>query len=222
MSAIDALCETVSALRAPGGCAWDIEQTHQSLAVCLIDECCELLETLDTLDMDHMREELGDVLIQVLMHAQIASENGIFDFDTVCKEVNDKLIRRHPHVFGPDDLNLKDSTSVLKKWDEIKAGEKNNRNQKEGKLFKNLPPMLPALLRARDVYKQIQKQDLDVGTEIDQVNIESTSEELTEAAVGKALFEIAAACRVAGIDPESALRRYSNQIVDSIEDSHRD
>jgi len=222
VSAIDALCETVSALRAPGGCAWDIEQTHQSLAVCLIDECCELLETLDTLDMDHMREELGDVLIQVLMHAQIASENGIFDFDTVCKEVNDKLIRRHPHVFGPDDLNLKDSTSVLKKWDEIKAGEKNNRNQKEGKLFKNLPPMLPALLRARDVYKQIQKQDLDVGTEIDQVNIESTSEELTEAAVGKALFEIAAACRVAGIDPESALRRYSNQIVDSIEDSHRD
>ncbi|MBH52856.1 MAG: nucleotide pyrophosphohydrolase [Opitutaceae bacterium] len=222
MSAIDALCETVSALRAPGGCAWDIEQTHQSLAVCLIDECCELLETLDTLDMDHMREELGDVLIQVLMHAQIASENGIFDFDTVCKEVNDKLIRRHPHVFGPDDLNLKDSTSVLKKWDEIKAGEKNNRNQKEGKLFKNLPPMLPALLRARDVYKQIQKQDLDVGTEIDQVNIKSTSEELTEAAVGKALFEIAAACRVAGIDPESALRRYSNQIVDSIEDSHRD
>ena len=70
MSAIDALCETVSALRAPGGCAWDIEQTHQSLAVCLIDECCELLETLDTLDMDHMREELGDVLIQVLMSVE--------------------------------------------------------------------------------------------------------------------------------------------------------
>ena len=73
VSSIDALRETVAALRAPDGCPWDIEQTHQSLAVCLIDECCELLETLDSLDMEHMREELGDVLLQVIMHAQIAS-----------------------------------------------------------------------------------------------------------------------------------------------------
>ena len=98
------------------------------------------------------------MLIQVLMHAQIASENGLFDFDAVCEEVNDKLIRRHPHVFGPDDLKLKDSTSVLKKWDEIKAAEKKNGEQVEGKVFKNLPPVLPALLRTRDVYKQIQKE----------------------------------------------------------------
>ena len=220
MSSINALRETVAALRAPGGCPWDIEQTHQSLAVCLIDECCELLETLDTLDMEHMREELGDVLLQVIMHAQIASETGAFDFDSVCDDVNEKLIRRHPHVFGPDDLDLQDSAAVLKKWDEIKAAEKKNGNQPEGRIFKNLPPALPALLRARDVYKQIQKKELDLGGQLDRDKIESSAENLTEESAGKALFEIAAACRVAGIDPESALRRYSNQIVDSFEESN--
>ncbi|MCB1121362.1 MAG: MazG family protein [Verrucomicrobiae bacterium] len=217
MSSIDALRETVAALRAPDGCPWDIEQTHQSLAVCLIDECCELLETLDSLDMDHMREELGDVLLQVLMHAQIASEQGDFDFDAVCDEVNEKLIRRHPHVFGPDDLDLKDSTAVLKKWDEIKATEKKNGSQPEGKVFKQLPPALPALLRARDVYKQIQKKDLDASALVDEPAVSSTAESLTETSAGKQLFELAAACRVAGIDPESALRRYANRVVENIE-----
>jgi MazG family protein len=221
VSSITALLETVAALRAPDGCPWDIEQTHQSLAVCLIDECCELLETLDTLDMDHMREELGDVLLQVLMHAQIASESGSFDFDAVCQEVNEKLIRRHPHVFGPDDLDLKDSTAVLKKWDEIKATEKKNGKQREGKRFKSLPPVLPALLYARDVYKQIQKQELDPGELADRQKISESASVLSEELAGKELFELAAACRVAGIDPESALRRYSNTLVDSIEERHR-
>ena len=220
MSSIDALRETVAALRAPDGCPWDIEQTHQSLAVCLIDECCELLETLDSLDMEHMREELGDVLLQVIMHAQIASENGVFDFDAVCDEVNEKLIRRHPHVFGPDNLDLKDSNAVLKKWDEIKAAEKKNGNQREGKVFKQLPPQLPALLRARDVYKQIQKKELDPGELADPKVIEASASTMDETSAGKQLFELAAACRVAGIDPESALRRYANQIVETIEEGH--
>lgn len=220
MSSIDALRDTVAALRAPDGCPWDIEQTHQSLAVCLIDECCELLETLDSLDMEHMREELGDVLLQVIMHAQIASESGAFDFDAVCDEVNDKLVRRHPHVFGSEDLNLKDSSAVLKKWDEIKAGEKKNGKQAEGKIFKHLPPQLPALLRARDVYKQIQKKALDSGDLADQTSIHQTSANLDEETAGKQLFALAAACRVAGIDPESALRRYANKIVDTLEERH--
>lgn len=222
MSSIDALRNTVVALRAPDGCPWDIEQTHTSLAVCLIDECCELLETLDTLDMDHMREELGDVLLQVLMHAQIAGENGDFDFDAVCNEVNEKLIRRHPHVFGPDDLNLKDSNAVLKKWDEIKATEKKNGKQLEGKVFKHLPPVLPALLRARDVYKQIQKKELDPRELANKKSIASKAESMTELSAGRELFELAAACREAGIDPESALRRYANHIVESIEERYGD
>ena len=112
--------ETVRRLRAPDGCPWDQEQTHQSLACCLIDECSALLEAIDLADMPHMREELGDVLCQIVMHAQIAEENGYFAFEDVARELNEKLVRRHPHVFGNEDA-LDDSESVLKRWDQIKA-----------------------------------------------------------------------------------------------------
>ena len=95
MSSIEDLLKTVSALRNPeSGCPWDIEQTHQSIADCLIDECCELLQTIDRNDLHHMEEELGDVLLQVVMHAQMADEAGHFSFEDVCRVVNEKLIRR--------------------------------------------------------------------------------------------------------------------------------
>src|SRR5580698_9839091 len=122
MSAIDDLCSTVARLRAPDGCPWDREQTHQTLTRCLIDECSELLDTIDRMDLPHMREELGDVLIQVIFHAQLAEEAGRFDLEDVAREVNEKLIRRHPHVFG--DGKLETSAQVLTQWDLIKAREK--------------------------------------------------------------------------------------------------
>lgn len=221
VSPIEALKETVSTLRGPGGCPWDIEQTHQSLAVCLMDECCELLETLDNLDMEHMLEELGDVLLQVVMHAQIASEQGNFTLEDVAAQVNEKLIRRHPHVFGPKDLGLKDAASVLEKWDEIKASEVRNGKARDNKLFDNLPPVLPALLYARDVFKQIQKMDLDPSETLDVEVIGKNASEVTEDSAGKALFEWVAACRMRGIDPESALRRFSNKVIESFEEGQR-
>jgi len=215
MSAIEDLLRTVAALRDPEkGCPWDIEQDHQSIAECLVDECCELLQTIDRLDMDHMEEELGDVLLQVLMHAQMAAEKGHFDFDSVCREVDEKLIRRHPHVFGENDLN--DSEAVLRQWDQIKAAERKRGPQQTGK-FKDLPRQLPALMFAKDVYKQIQKQSLPAEKWVDQPAIDALSESLDEAAVGRQLFEIAAACRGRGIDPESALRRYAQHVVDELE-----
>ena len=100
MMPIDELRRTMARLRAPDGCPWDREQTHQTLARCLIDECSELLDTIDRNDLPHMREELGDVLIQVVFHAQLAAERGDFNFDDVAREINEKLIRRHTHVFG--------------------------------------------------------------------------------------------------------------------------
>ncbi|MEM8866701.1 MAG: MazG family protein [Verrucomicrobiota bacterium] len=216
MSAISDLLETVAALREPDtGCPWDIEQDHQSIADCLIDECCELLQTIDRLDMDHMEEELGDVLLQVLMHAQMAKEAGHFDFDSVCKEVNEKLIRRHPHVFG-EGAALGDSDSVLSQWDLIKATERKRGPEQVGK-FKDLPRQLPALMFAQDVYKQIQKQQMDAAALIDETSIQQTAAELEEAALGKRLFEIAAACRIKKIEPESALRRYAQTVVDELE-----
>ena len=218
MSSIDDLLETVAALREPEtGCPWDIEQDHQSLAECLVDECCELLQTIDRIDMDHMEEELGDVLLQVVMHAQIAKESGYFDFEAVCRVVNEKLIVRHPHVFG-EHANLGDSEAVLKQWDEIKAGEKKRGPQQKG-VFKDLPRQLPALMFAVDVYKQIQKKEIDASEVIDEGGIAMTSAALAadEAALGKQLFEIAAACRIKKIDPESALRRYTQNVMDELE-----
>ena len=134
VSAIEDLLETMARLRAPNGCPWDQEQDHQSIAECLVDECSELLETIDNLDMDHMKEELGDVLLQVVFHSQLAKESEHFDFEAVAREVNDKLIRRHPHVFG--DSSAEDSEQVLHQWEEIKAREKKNGSQSDT-VFKN-------------------------------------------------------------------------------------
>lgn len=138
MSSIENLLETIARLRAPDGCPWDREQTHRSLCECLVEEAAEFIETVDFDEKAHMCEELGDLLLQVVMHAQIAQENGDFSFDDVARGVNEKMIRRHPHVFG--ETRLGDSDAVLKKWDEIKAGEKSNATRRPGSaLFKDLP-----------------------------------------------------------------------------------
>ena len=170
MSAIDELLETMARLRAPEGCPWDREQDHQSIAECLVDECSELLETIDRLDMDHMREELGDVLLQVVFHSQLARESGHFDFEAVAREINDKLIRRHPHVFAEGSLDTSDQ--VLHQWDAIKALEKKNMPQTDS-VFKDLPPSLPALMFAVDIFKQIQKKELSTGPLVDQESIQA-------------------------------------------------
>ncbi|MFQ3225254.1 MAG: MazG family protein [Lentimonas sp.] len=218
MSSIDDLIATVAALRVPEtGCPWDIEQTHQSITDCLIDECCELLQTIDRLDMHHMEEELGDVLLQVVMHAQMAQEAGHFDFQAVCAVVNEKLVTRHPHVFGKN-ANLGDSDAVLKQWDAIKAQEQKRGPQQAGR-FKDLPNQLPALMFAQDVYKQIQKQKMDAADVIDEGGIAMTAQAIAddELALGKQLFEIAAACRIKKLEPETALRRYAQSVVDQLD-----
>lgn len=214
MSAIDDLRETVARLRAPDGCPWDKEQTHKSLCDCLIEECGELLDTIDREDFEHMQEELGDLLLQVVMHAQMAEEAGRFNFDDAARDINDKLIRRHPHVFG--DLSLSDSDAVLVKWEEIKAAEKKNGPQESEGPFKHLPPQLPALLYAREIYKQIKKKSLPAEGIVHDDQISSLSNGLTEESAGARLFALTAACRSAGIDPESALRRHALQVKESV------
>jgi XTP/dITP diphosphohydrolase/tetrapyrrole methylase family protein/MazG family protein len=225
MSAINELRQTIARLRAPGGCPWDREQTHASLTRCLIDECSELLETIDALDMPHMREELGDVLIQVVFHAQLAEESGHFDLDDVAREVNEKLIRRHPHVFG--DNRLDTSEQVLIKWDQIKAREKaakaaaagaNGSAQPEREaVFKDMPPRLPALMFAEAVWKQIQKKDLPHDGAVDSARVAGLAATLDDEALGRALFELAAAARAKGLDPEGALRRRATQVMSDVE-----
>lgn len=202
-------------LRAPEGCPWDREQTHASLCETLVEECCELLDTIDREDMPHMREELGDVLLQVVFHCQMAKEAGHFGFDDVARGINEKLVRRHPHVFGEESAG--NPAEVLVHWERIKAEEKRERGEKPG-LFKDLPPLLPSLLYARDVYKQLVKKDLLSASGIERERVRAEAENLVEDEAGRRLFELAAACREAGIDPESALRRYSNEICRDVED----
>lgn len=218
MSGIEKLLVTVAKLRDPDtGCPWDIEQSHQSITDCLIDECCELLQTIDRLDMEHMEEELGDVLLQVIFHAQIAKENGHFDFDSVCEVLNEKLVRRHPHVFG-DEKDLTNSESVLERWELIKSKEKKRGFVAKG-LFKDLPPQLPALMFAEDVHKQIVKKSIDASEFYDSYLITKLTETQSkdESAIGALLFNLVAWCKDNKIEPESALRRYAQNVVDSIE-----
>src|SRR3954468_4989489 len=211
MSAIDDLKATMARLRAPDGCPWDQEQTHATLVRCLIDEVSELIDTIDRNDAAHMREELGDVLIQVVFHAQIASEQGLFDFDDVAREVNEKLIRRHPHVFGTGKLET--SEQVIAEWEKIKATEKKNGPAQKGtRIFKELPPRLPALMFAEAIWKQIQKKELAVDDVIDAAQVQALGAQLDEECLGKMLFELTAAARVKGLDPEDALRRHATKV----------
>jgi MazG family protein len=211
-SAIDELRQTMVRLRAD--CPWDREQTHQSLARCLIDECSELLETIDRQDFPHMREELGDVLIQVVFHSLLAEEAGRFDFDDVVREINAKLIRRHPHVFG--DGRLEHTSQVLSQWERIKEEEK-PASANRAKMFKELPPRLPALMFAEAIWKQIGKKKLPAEGVVDGSTVASLASDLTDDELGRRLFELAAAARAHGLDPEGALRRYSDRVMSAIE-----
>ena len=214
MSALDELRQTVARLRAPDGCPWDREQTHQTLTRCLIDECSELLDAIDREDLPHMREELGDVLVQVVFHAQLAAERGDFTLDDVAREINEKLIRRHPHVFG--DGHLDTSAQVLVQWDAIKKQEKAAAGKRDTSVFKRLPPRLPALMFAEAVWKQIAKQQLPAGGSVDRRRVRRLETGLTPESLGRRLFELAAAARAQGLDPEGALRRETARVMAAV------
>ncbi len=201
-------------LRAPDGCPWDQEQTHASLVRCLIDEVSELIDTIDRGDYPHMREELGDVLIQVVFHAQIAAEQGRFSFDDVARDINDKLVRRHPHVFGTGKLDT--SEQVIAKWEEIKATEKKHGPVATG-VFKELPPRLPALMFAEAVWKQIEKKQLPAEGVVDTAQVRALGERLDAGTLGQMLFELTAAARAKGLDPEGALRLHATQVMRDVE-----
>ena len=209
MPGIDLLLATTARLRAPDGCPWDREQTHRTICDCLVEEVAELVQAIDRNDVANLREELGDLLFHVAMHAQMAAEAGQFTFDDVATEVNEKMVRRHPHVFG-DGAKLGSSDAVVTQWEQIKLKEK---GAKKPTVFKDLPPSLNALLTAREVWKQVRKKQLAVGDTVDVSAVEAQTKGLTEASAGRQLFALVAACRDAGIDPDSALRRHTAGVV---------
>ncbi|CAN5447460.1 nucleoside triphosphate pyrophosphohydrolase [soil metagenome] len=173
------LCEIVARLRAPGGCPWDREQTHESLVPGLLEEAYEVAAAIRMHDDANLREELGDLLLQIVMHAQIAREAGRFAIEDVSREVAEKLVRRHPHVFavaGVADPGLRDSGAVLKQWDEIKRAEKRGSDQA---YFSGLTRALPALLLAQKAQSKAVRVGFD-WSEIGDV-VAKVDEELAEA-----------------------------------------
>ncbi len=148
-------------LREPGGCPWDREQDHHSIRNDMIEECYEVVEAIDTDNPALLREELGDVLFQVLFHAQIEKEKGAFTIDDVIQDICAKMIHRHPHVFG--DVQADTSAKVLDNWEVIKKEEKSRKTTKES--MEAIPPMLPALMRAQKTASKAIKDGYDYGTE---------------------------------------------------------
>jgi MazG family protein len=165
------LCQIVARLRAPGGCPWDREQTHELLLPALIEEAYEIAGALRAKDDANFREELGDLLLLIVMHAEIARESGRFNIDNVLGDVTEKLVRRHPHVFGKSDA--RDSGAVLKQWEAIKRTEKEDKHYLDG-----LPAALPALMRAQKAQSKVARVNFD-WTEVRDM-IAKVEEELSE------------------------------------------
>ena len=208
MKSVDRLVEIIKRLRAPDGCPWDREQTHMSIRGHLVEECAELLEAIDSEDSDSMREELGDVLMHIMLHAEIASEQGLFSFDDVAADLGDKLVRRHPHVFG--DAKAYDSHDVLKIWQQVKTKEKKARTV--GGLFDGIPPQLSALRYAYDVAK---KADSGILEKADKNSVSAGD----SADMGRRLFELVREAASRGLEPEAALRDYLNLVRKADENS---
>ena len=217
---IEDLMEILRLLRGEGGCPWDREQTHQSIRMAFIEETYEAVEAIDTNDIGLMREELGDVLLQVAFHCQLEREQGSFTFDDVCDEVCKKLIHRHPHVFG--ELELSDTEAVLKNWDKIKQETK---QQSDSDTLTAVSKALPALMRAQKVGKRAMRAGMDFDSPQDafdcvtqeaaelQEAMGSGSREQMEEELGDLLFSCVNTARHLQIDAEEALTRATEKFI---------
>ena len=214
------LCEIVATLRAPGGCPWDREQTNESLLPGLIEEAYEVAGAVRARDDQNLREELGDLVLLAVMHSEIAREQGRFDIDAVLREVTEKLIRRHPHVFGSS--GVRDTEGVIKQWEAIKHDEKNGGNDH---YLASLPAALPALMRAQKAQKKAARVNFD-WTELSDV-VAKVDEELAETKealasrdakaiadeIGDLLFAVVNLARKSNLDAESALQQATDKFV---------
>ena len=156
--AIDDLLRVMARLRAPDGCPWDREQNHMSLRWHAVEEVYELIDAIESHDDHELEEELGDLLLQVVFHCQLAKERGAFDFDEVARRITDKLIRRHPHVFGS--IKVKNVDQVWANWEKIKRAEKHGTRHSRPSALDGIPKHLPALLRAEKLLKKARRAEL--------------------------------------------------------------
>ena len=217
----DRLVDVVAALRGENGCPWDKAQTHETLKSNLLEETYEVLEAIDSGDPDKLREELGDLLMQVMLHSQIASEEGLFDAYDVVETITEKLIRRHPHVFG--DVNVSSPQEALSNWEAIKRREKGYQDRRS--ILDGIPASLPSLLRARKLQGRASRVGFDWGNpkevlpkieeEIDELkeSISSGDSRKIEEELGDLLFAIVNLARLLQVEPEEALRKANEKFI---------
>ncbi len=221
----DDLREIMELLRGENGCPWDIEQDHKSIRNNFIEECYEVIEGIDTDNDDIIKEELGDVLLQVVFHARIAEEAGKYNLDDVADGICKKLILRHPHIFS--DTKVENSAEVLKNWDEIKKTEKAQKSASD--TLRGVSSSLPALVRASkisskaakvgfeyqnidDAAKKVYEEYCEVQSEIASKDESALMEEM-----GDLLFAVANLARMCGVNAEEALYRANNKFIDRFE-----
>ena len=191
---IEELRAVMVRLRAPDGCPWDQEQDHRSIRLNAVEEVYELVDAIEAGDDVDMLEELGDLLLQVVFHAQMADERGAFNFDDIAQTITDKLIRRHPHVFG--DAKVKDVDGVWNQWDAIKQKEKVGTANERKSAFDGIPRHLPALMQAHEVAKKGRKQGL----------LPKGRRGGAKRALGEELFRLAQKAQANGWQAEALLR----------------
>lgn len=216
---LDKLIEVIRTLRSPQGCPWDREQTHKSLKRNMLEEAYEAVDAMDSGDMVHLREELGDVLLQVLLHAQIASEEGAFSIDDVAKVLKNKLIHRHPHVFG--NTKVSDSNEVMENWDKLKQEEKPHRTSAMDGISKSQS----ALMSAQKISKKAVKTGFEwpsetslyecINSEFDEFKEAKAEQDIEhmEEELGDILFAVVNLARWNKIDAEQALLKANKKFM---------
>ena len=217
----DKLVQVVATLRGENGCPWDLEQTHETLKGDLIEESYEVIEAVDAKDATKLQEELGDLLMQVMLHAQIAKDDGNFSINEVIQSITEKLIRRHPHVFGG--VEVGDAEEVLANWEAIKRQESGYEDRKS--VLDGIPNMLPSLLRAQKIQRRAARVGFDwdhisdvlpkLEEEIREIKacIESGDQENIEMEVGDLLFSVVNLCRFLDVQAEEALRKANRKFI---------
>jgi len=219
LGAFDSLLATMRVLRdSKDGCPWDIEQTHRSLRHTLLEETYETLEALDSEEPGHMVEELGDLLIQVVFHAQIGQDNGTFTIQDVIRGINEKLLRRHPHIFG--DAHVADSSEVKVQWDQIKAQERQGNGQGDRSALDGVPKSMPALAYAQAIQGRASRAGFaweddaqvlaKVAEEVEELKSAASHEE-QERELGDLLLSVVNAASRMGVEAEEALRGANNR-----------
>ncbi|GAA1763684.1 MazG family protein [Agromyces humatus] len=211
-TALDELIKTVALLRAPGGCPWDADQTHESLVQYLVEECWELIDAIETGDRAEMIEELGDVLYQVLFHADIAAHTPgeDFDIDDVARHMTAKMVSRHPHVFG--DREAHTAADVVAFWDDLKKDEKPHRTS----VLDGVPRGMPALSLARKVLDKSEKVEVTVADVPAPSDAAAATSPATEPELGRMLLELVESARAQGLDAERALRGAVRDLEDQV------